>query len=348
MTLLSIFCPRFREAGGHPSKGDDNTDGGFVVNYWFKNASNRIGKAIGKKQECSNPSPIKQASNRLLGQKQTQCECGKCKEKGNGLTLTSAKPKKIRPPRKEPKPKHTKISAIKAADSSSAFAAHLKQSKLLFTSNNIRESSKMVDGLPNKFRVVIIREGLGNMGDCYYYTKQALESAVPIFEGTKIYADHPTSEDEQIRPERSTKDILGHFENVELETDDQGCAILCADLDIVPTTNTEWARGLLSRAIENSKKFPDKDFVGLSINANGDSESADIRQILDEAPAGAKPKLEEAQANGIDLVKVVRSIKSAVSCDLVTEAGAGGKIQDFIEGDKTDGKKSENKSRKRR
>ena len=40
-----------------------------------------------------------------------------------------------------------------------------------------------------------------------------------------------------------------------------------------------------------------------------------------EAPASAKAKLAEAKENGIESVKVVRQIKSAVSCDLVTEAG---------------------------
>ena len=50
-------------------------------------------------------------------------------------------------------------------------------------------------------------------------------------------------------------------------------------------------------------------------------------------------KLAEAKENGIESVKVVRKIKSAVSCDLVTEAGAGGKILNFIEGGNHNGKK---------
>ncbi len=181
-----------------------------------------------------------------------------------------------------------------------------------------------------KYRVVLIEEGLGNFGDAFYYTREALQTGVDVFNGLKIMADHPSADEEKVRPERTTRDILGHYENLALEEGANGCAWLCADVDILPSADCDWARSRMERAIENATKFPDKPFIGLSINAAGDAEKRNIDEVIAMAPEGAKAKLIEAKDNGIDLVKVVHKINHAVSCDLVTEAGAGGKIHNNI------------------
>ena len=67
------------------------------------------------------------------------------------------------------------------------------------------------------------------------------------------------------------------------------------------------------------------------INASGDAQDTSIDEVLRSAPDGAKPKLTEAQQSGIDSVRLVSKINSAVSCDMVTEAGAGGKFLNLIE-----------------
>ena len=213
-----------------------------------------------------------------------------------------------------------------------------KESNLNIVAANFKESSGS-GGTPNKFRVVLIEEGMGNHNDCFYYTREALESAVPLFTGLKIMADHPTAEEEEIRPERSTKDILGHYENLAVETAEDGQSQLVADVDIIDSKDTEWARARMIRAIENSKKFPDRPFIGLSINASGPSDERPISDVIELAPDGAKQKLVDAQADGIETLRVVQKINRAVSCDLVTEAGAGGKILNVI-GGKTDGQKT--------
>ncbi len=110
---------------------------------------------------------------------------------------------------------------------------------------------------------------------------------------------------------------------------------LCGDLNLLPSDDCEWARGLMVRAIENAKKFPDTPFIGLSINAGGAATKTPIDDVIASAPDGAKEKLTQAKDNGIDTVKVVQQITRGTSCDLVTEAGAGGKIINII-GD-TDG-----------
>lgn len=186
-----------------------------------------------------------------------------------------------------------------------------------------------------RFRVVLLEEGLGNFSDAYYYTRQALESAASVFTGLKIMADHPSIIEEQTRPERSTRDILGHYENLRIENGDGGRAWLVGDVSILPSDDCAWARARMYRAIENAHKFPDKPFIGLSINASGDSSKSSIDDVIAIAPNGARAKLIEAKDKGIELVKVVHLITSATSCDLVTEAGAGGKILNTI-GDSID------------
>lgn len=197
---------------------------------------------------------------------------------------------------------------------------------------------------PVSYKVILIQEGLGNLKDCYYYTKKALESGVTLFEGKKIYADHPDAVQEQIRPERSVRDIIGHYENCRLE-EDNGCAQLVADLQTVQDASYQWARSLINHSIEYTKKYPTSDFVGLSINASGDAEPMDMAEFLksSDIPKSAVQKLQQAMSEGINQVKVVNALTSAVSCDLVTEAGAKGKILQMLEKEKqmADEKKKE-------
>lgn len=211
-----------------------------------------------------------------------------------------------------------------------------RESNFNIVTSRFREAAGQ--GMPNKFRVVLIEEGMGNSTDAYYYSRDALESAVQVFNGLKIYADHPTNQEESDRPERSTRDVLGHYENLKVELSADGQAQLCADVDILPCRDTEWARACMLRAVENAKKFPDRDFIGLSINASGPSEERPIDDVISLAPQGARQKLLDAQAEGIETVKLVSQINRAVSCDLVTEAGAGGKILNVIGG--ADGQKT--------
>lgn len=239
-----------------------------------------------------------------------------------------------------------KVTMKKEADSTSAFTQVTRERNTLpanfrLQTNKMREADRdnlgEVDEGHKLFEVQLIEEGLGNFNDAYYYHREALESAVPLFTGLKIYADHPSILEEETRPERSVRDILGHFENLSVSGDKEEQAKLVGKVDVL--SSEKWAIARMQRAIENAKKFPDKDFVGLSINAAGDAEETPIDEVISWAPASARPKLIEAKANGIDSVKVVRNLKSAISCDFVTEAGAGGKILNFIEGSKNDGKK---------
>lgn len=222
-------------------------------------------------------------------------------------------------------------------------SAHTSNGNLNFRAHFTESLSKDDGNGVTRFRVVIIEEGLGNSRDGYYYTKESLQSAVPLFEGKKIYADHPSATEESTRPERSVKDVLGHFESVNLEQGSEGQAILTADVCILPDEPYRWARALMRHSVSYAKKYPDKAFIGLSINAAGSASPMPLEEFNKSVPLpeGAKVKFAKAVEEGLSEVKVVTRLDSAVSCDLVTEAGAGGKVLAMLEQEKKMEKKPE-------
>lgn len=197
----------------------------------------------------------------------------------------------------------------------------------------------------NRFRAILIQEGLGNLKDGFFYTKEALRSAVPVFEGRKFYADHPSSFEEEVRPERSVRDVYGHFENIEYKEAEDGTGQLHGDIVVLTDESADWVRARLVHAIEYAKKYPDKDFLGLSINASGDAAPVPAEEFLQREGVvkSAIAKVQEAIAGGLTEIKVVNTIDQATSCDLVTEAGAKGKVLQMLEANRMAKHESEKK-----
>ena len=157
-----------------------------------------------------------------------------------------------------------------------------------------------------RVKVIIIQEGLGNLRDKHFYTKEALQKCFQRFEGQQCYADHPSKSEELDRPERSTRDIIGHYENVTfIENFSKGVSAIQGDLCILPGAAYDWAWNLVQGAVQYARKYPDMNLVGISINANGvthpENENNAVIHYVDEIP-------------------------DVFSADLVTKAGAGGKI----------------------
>lgn len=183
-----------------------------------------------------------------------------------------------------------------------------------------------------KFKVILIEEGLGNFGSCHFYTREALESGVALFEGIKLYADHPDAIEEQVQPERTVEDIAGYYSDLAVEDGPSGQAQLTAIANVMGSLSKAWVRELMTTAVEYAERYPDKDFVGLSINAGGDAIPTQISDLLQQPLSqDILPKLQEALAQGITEVNLVTQFTEAVSCDLVTEAGAKGKIMQMLE-----------------
>jgi|SRR5690606_32452418 len=132
-------------------------------------------------------------------------------------------------------------------------------------------------------------------GSSGYYPAEVLKrdgsTAFPA--GTHVYFDHPTGTEEEERPERSVRDIAGYL------------------LDDAAFEEGPDGRGLFARVqfTENAKSLVQelKKVIGLSIRAAGQ---------IEETPSGER---------------IVRQITEGLSVDLVTRAGAGGRLVTMTE-----------------
>ena len=140
--------------------------------------------------------------------------------------------------------------------------------------------------------IIILKHGF-NADKSHYYPKELLAREYQIFEGLKMYADHPTPSEERERPERSVRDWVGTLSNVRL--DESGNII--GDAIIVKL----WLQDTLA-ALEANNLLKE---MGVSINAIGKA---------------VNTLIEGVQTALVDHFIVARSV------DFVTEAGAGGGV----------------------
>lgn len=189
----------------------------------------------------------------------------------------------------------------------------------------------------NKYKVILIEEGMGNSTSCFYYTREALQYAADnkVFEGKKCYANHPDAIEAKTLPERSVKDVIGYYEGVHVENGPAGQALLTGTLCMPDDPSLSWAKTMVECAIDTAGNFND-DYVGLSINAAGASSEIPLESFMNSStlPVSALPKLIKAKADGITELEVCSKLMEAVSCDLVTEAGAGGRILKVLESER--------------
>jgi hypothetical protein len=161
--------------------------------------------------------------------------------------------------------------------------------------------------------VIIIEEGVGNKRDMHYYSPETLHAAVQdgVFEGAQAFADHPGADEDINRPERSIRDLVGYYFDtkiVEVSRNGVKKTALAAKLRI--QQGVDWVVGLIKEAIAYAKQFPNKTYVGISINADGDT-----------APTTYLGQ----EVNG-----VVR-ITDAFSADMVTKPARGGRFLALVE-----------------
>ena len=163
-------------------------------------------------------------------------------------------------------------------------------------------------------KVIIIREGPGNLGDRHWYPAQTLIDSVNagVWEGAQAYFDHPTSLEERDIPERSVKNLAGWFSDAKIVdySDPERGACKAIEATFHPQLGESRTSSLLRTCVEYAKAFPTKSYVGLSINACGNGEQA---------------MFDGETWNRVD------SITEVVSVDFVTRAGAGGKPIAFRE-----------------
>jgi len=137
--------------------------------------------------------------------------------------------------------------------------------------------------------VRIIKPGFNSSKE-RYYTENAVRDAAVIFDGAKMYADHPAKGD---RPERSMRDWAATLHDTRVS--ESGNAVGMAHI------HAGWLKEMVVNLFENG----DLQHLGVSINAVG---------------RGVKQVVEGTKTNVIE--SLVKSRMQSV--DFVTEAGAGG------------------------
>ena len=144
--------------------------------------------------------------------------------------------------------------------------------------------------------LVVIAPGF-NASKKRYYPKETLARDFSVFEGLKMFADHPTEDEDRNRPERSIRDWVATLENVRVRPADGS---VVGDYTVVEP----WFENKLATLRDKGQLSQ----IGVSINAVGSASKAKI--------------------DGVDTNYIERLIK-ARSVDFVTEPGAGGRIEIF-------------------
>ncbi len=166
-----------------------------------------------------------------------------------------------------------------------------------------------------RVRVILISEGLGNRMNMNYYGPEAIDSAPAIFEGKPAFLNHPSESEERDIPERRVQDKCGYFKGLHVETL-EGKRSLVGELhfDLSDAGRDGYAKALT--ALHYDAEFPlsTDDYVGLSVNAAGDVIEKTVE--VDGQPTE---------------VNYVNKFTSAVSCDIVTVAGRGGRFLALVE-----------------
>lgn len=167
---------------------------------------------------------------------------------------------------------------------------------------------------PGIVKAILISEGLGNRADMNYYSRQAIESGPPIFEGEVMMMNHMGIEDEKNRPEGDVEKTVGYYKNVRSEMV-EGLLSLTADLHFDLSESGQQAYKKALSCLQYKKDFPNsqKEYLGVSINAGGESEPRTI---------AIDGQMEE--------VNYVTQFTVARSADMVTKAGARGRIRGLV------------------
>jgi len=151
-----------------------------------------------------------------------------------------------------------------------------------------------------KARVIIIQPGFNATKD-RYYPKEMLKRDYKIFEGVKMYADHPTKTEDEELPERSIRAWVATLSNVQV--DESG--VVTGVAEIIEPWLKEKLGLLQEKGLLNN--------MGISINAVG---------------SATKSKIDGVETTVIEKLIAARSV------DFVTEPGAGGVVT-FYEADRT-------------
>lgn len=179
-------------------------------------------------------------------------------------------------------------------------------------------SEAAVDESTRSVEVIIISEGPGNEVDKNYYTPEAIESGVKLFEGARAFINHQTEAERGARPEQDVHQLCGFYKDCKLTTvndPNQGKTVKALQATLV-CDESEAGALAFSKAkaqILYSKIYPgSKDcYAGISVNTGGWQDGT-----VDIA--------------GNEWAKIV-AFEGVQSADIVTRPGRGGAFLRFAE-----------------
>lgn len=165
-----------------------------------------------------------------------------------------------------------------------------------------------------KVRVALITEGLGNKRDMNYYGPEAVQSAPQIFEGKPMMINHMGEADDRNRPEGDVEKTVGYYKNLHVEklNGKLACVGEC-HFDLTQEGLNAYQKA--KTAIHYHNEFGlDRDYVGISINAGGRSETR-VMTIDGKREA----------------VNYILGFEDARSADMVTLPARGGTFLALVE-----------------
>lgn len=196
--------------------------------------------------------------------------------------------------------------------SESALATAERLQETAFSDVALREASVAADGTVKN--VLLIRSGPGNLGDRHYYPDALLKSAVAagLFEGARMYLDHPDEVSERVQPGRSVRDLAGFYSDAYTRSyvdPELGRTTLGVFATFHPAVDDPKVASLVRTCVEYAKRFPTKAYAGLSIMAFGE---------------GSPGLIDGEEWNIVSVISQIDSV------DMVTKAGAGGSLVPLI------------------
>lgn len=171
-----------------------------------------------------------------------------------------------------------------------------------------------------RMKVWLLTEGLGNMRDKNYYGRECIESAPPIFEGSVMMLNHLGYIDEENRPEGDVEKTVAYYRNCKAErvnTPDGLKYALTAEACFDATQEGLNAFEKAKTAVHFRDDFPasDKEYVGISVNAIGESE----------------PRKMMVGGQELDVNYVMRFAEGSRGADMVTLPARGGSFRALVE-----------------
>ena len=172
-------------------------------------------------------------------------------------------------------------------------------------SKQLLEASRITpDSLTGAVWRIKVIEG-DRKGSSAYYPKEVVEAGAHLFaKGTRIYGDHPTSDEKWSRPERSYRDIIGVFES-DSEYDGK---------DLYANAR------FFTKHQQDIKELAEAGVIGMSIRAAGDVEETADGPVLKAFTSVTSVDVVATAGAGGGFDKLLESAREVSASESVAES----------------------------